>query len=259
MAHKTLYLLEELDDVAVHTSKLKEVVSMDDGRARALYGDNQTIERIGHLMINANNAPNLGEDPAVWNRAIYIPWDAKYIGESDGPINPSKGIFRQDYSKKNELVELSSAFMTVCLMDFTNYIKANPGANSFRVPFVVKHLIHSEKEKINPIPVFIDLYLFHQTTFLPSQLTLQEMHTAFHGFCRLRYIKNNMDYTAFADKVGRTNIEIVSVNGKEPYVKDYYLTEQGKELYKTESSKRGIISADNMDIPHLFKRQRLEL
>ena len=103
MANKTLYLLEELDDVAIHTSKLKEIVSMDDGRARALYGDNMTIERIGHLMINGNTAPNLGQDPAVWDRAIYIPWDAKYIGETDGPIDPSKGIFRQDYKVKERL------------------------------------------------------------------------------------------------------------------------------------------------------------
>lgn len=255
MAHKTLYLLEELDDVAIHTAKLKEVVSMDDARARALYGEHQNIERIGHLMINGNTAPNLGEDPAVWNRAIYIPWDAKYIGESDGPINPAQGVFRQDYRKKDELVSLTAAFMTVCLHDFTAYLKANPDAHAFRIPLCVQELIRAEKSKVNPIPVFIEKYLMKSAN--STSLKMDVLHTAFHGFCRARYIKSSIDYTTFADKIGRTNLEVVSSNGTEPCIKGYALSDEGVNLFKSESNKRGIVSADNLEIPLLFKRQKM--
>lgn len=253
MAHKTLYLLEELDDVAIHTSKLKEVVSMDDARARALYGEHQNIERIGHLVINGNTAPNLGDDPAVWNRAIYIPWGAKYIGEADGPIDPSQGIFRQDYKKKDELVSLTSAFLTVCLHDFTNYLKANKEANSFRVPQVVKDLIRTERQKINPIPVFIEKCL---ENVMGLSVTMEVLHSAFHGFCRARYIKNAPDYSTFLDQVGRTNLVITQAPDGVQRIDDHSLTEDGNKFYQHESNKQGFVSADNMDIPHLFKRQR---
>lgn len=257
IANKTLYLLEELDDVAIHTSKLKEIVSMDDGRARALYGENQTIERIGHLMINGNSAPNLGQDPAVWDRAIYLPWEAKYIGESDGPIDPAKSIFRQDIKKRDELVKLGSALLTVCLTDFTNYLKKNPEANSFRIPQCVSELIATEKEKINPIPVFLEKYL--EKKIGCRETTVECLHAAFHGFCRLRYIRSTMDYSTFQSNLAKTNFELITNAKSELVVKDYALKEAGAVLYKNESNKRGVISADNMDIPHLFKRQRMEL
>jgi phage/plasmid-associated DNA primase len=256
IANKTLYLLEELDDVAIHTSKLKEIVSMDDGRARALYGDNQTIERIGHLMINGNTAPNLGDDQAVWDRAIYIPWDAKYIGEADGPIDPLKGIFRQDINKRDELVKLSSAFLTVCLTEFTSYLKKNPKANSFSIPLCVRNLIASEKEKITPIPGFLEKYLVKQVACTTT--TVERLHTAFAGYCNQSYISKITDYSTFLGKLDKTKHELITNAKGEKIVKDHALNEAGSALYVNESRKRGFVSADNMDIPHLFKRQRQE-
>lgn len=252
MANKTLYLLEELDNVAIHATKLKEVVSMDDGRARGLYEGNQTIERIGHLMINGNSAPNLGTDEAVWNRAIYIPWEAKYIGVSDGPIDPARGIFRQDFQKAKELVDLTSAFMTVCLHAFTAFLKANPNASSFNIPQVVKDLIHAERQKINPVPVFVEKYMTKLQVGMLPNASMEILHTAFNGFCRVRYVKEPMDYATFAERLRHLSyIEMDDSN-----ITSHILTEEGMELYQNEAKKRGFISADNMDIPNLFKRQR---
>jgi hypothetical protein len=256
MANKTLYLQEELDDVAVDVAKLKQIVSMDDGRARALYGENVTIQRIGHLMINGNTAPMLGQDPAVWDRAIYIPWDAKYIGEADGPIDPSKSIFRQDKKVADHLTTLGSALLTVCLTDFTTCLKKFPEANSFRVPQCVTDLINAEREKINPVPVFLEKYLVKSPR--ARSLNIDSLHSAFHGFCRLRYIKNTMDYGAFQSALGKTKYELVPHGHTgELVMKEFVLNEAGLALSASESKKRGFVSADNMDIPHLFKRQRM--
>jgi len=255
MAHKTLYLLEELDNVAIHTSKLKEVVSMDDGRARPLYGENQNIKRIGHLMINGNTAPNLGTDPAVWDRAIYIPWDAKYVGADVASIDPANGIFRQDTKKKDELVKLTSAFLTVCLRDLTNYLKANPEASFFNTPACVKDLLALEKQKIDPIPVFLDNCLTPNPGY--NGLTVQMMLIAFHGWCRQKYIRNTMDLNAFTDRVTRTKYEVVTQGTTESYVKGVGFTNDASAIYLGELNSRNFISADNLDIPTLFKRQRL--
>ena len=249
-------MLEELDDVPIDTSRLKQYVSMDAGRGRDLYKGQVDIDRIGHVLINGNMAPNLGQDPAIWDRAIYIPWDAKYIGEDDGDVDPSKSIFRQDLKVKTRLMTLGSAMMTVCLTDFTHYLKKYPEANSFRVPQCVTELINAEREKINPVPVFLEKYL--NKTIKARSVTIDNLHSAFHGFCRLRYNKNTMDYAAFQSALGKTKYELVTnVTTKELVIKDYVLNEAGLALFASESKKRGFVSADNMDIPHLFKRQRM--
>jgi hypothetical protein len=255
LANKTLYLLEELDTVAIAESKLKLVVSMDDGRARALYGENQTVKHIGHLMINANNPPKLGQDPAVWDRTIYIPWDAKYIGE--GYINAEKGIFRRNKATYDRLVTLSSALLTVCLTEFTTYLKENPEATTFPVPECVSDLIATEKQKISPVPVFLEKHLFKAQG--ARSLTVETLHAAFHGFCRLRITAARMDYQAFHTALTKTKYELVTDVKSQLVVKDYDLNEAGAALGQNESLKRGIISADNMDIPHLFKRQRMQM
>lgn len=261
-ANKTLYLLEELPKGKLYTSKIKQITSKDDARGRALHQGHQTIKFIGKLLINANDVPQLGEESPVWDRAVFIPFDTRYVCSHEDP-DPSKFRLVSDNAKKDRIISLTSAFMTVCLKELhkfiSNYKKDHNGImpTNLNMPACVIELIEKEKEKAFPLKVFIKNYTREQLD--SKHTTSTDFFNAFRGFCRIRNIRSSDTMDNIIDKLPRAGIQTCTTESDEMVILDRVLTEKAITMAEREAINTRQIDIPNPDsypINRGFKRQR---
>jgi hypothetical protein len=248
-ANKTLYIMEELPKGKLYVSKLKQVTSRDDARGRGLHQSNQTIKFIGKLIINANQVPDLGEEAPVWDRAVFIPFDTRYVNVNE-KVDEKNWRLPSNNEKKNMIVELTSAFMTVCLKELHRFIathkKNNAGDMPTNIPLpeCVQKLIDTEKEKAFALKVFIKKYTREAVSDNTRFITMTTFFNAYRGFCRQRNIRSYETLDNIVDKLPRAGIQTGNVN-EELVVCDRILTAAAIQLADREA-----INTRQIDVPN---------
>ena len=238
------------------------MTSRDDARGRGLHQSHQTIKFIGKLLINANSVPKLGEEAPVWDRAVFIPFDTRYVASHEKP-DPSKFRLPSDNGKKDRIVSLTSAFLTVCLKELykfiNNYKKKNNGSvpTDLPLPKCVQTLIEQEKEKAFPLKVFIKNYTEEKLDSTSTSMTT--FFNAFRGFCRVRNIRSTETMDNIMDKLPRAGIQTASNSGEEVVILDRVLTARAEAMAEREAINTRQIDIPNPDqypINRCFKRQK---
>jgi hypothetical protein len=247
LAGKTLYLLEELPAGRVHSSLLKMVASQDTIRGRALYKGERDITLTGKLVINANSAPDLGEEGPVWDRAVYIPWDTRYV--QDGEVVDEENYrLPSNNTKKETLVSMRDAFATVCLKELNKFLNA-PGNRDLETgelkvselpqPECVKELVAKEKEKGFPLKMFVNQYVKEIVHGTKPEVSVETLFSAYRGFLRVRNIRSAESMDDILEKFPRVGLVAGMDRHNEQCVKGYFLSSAGLALADRESIRIG--------------------
>lgn len=240
LAGKTMYLLEELPMGKLHSSMLKSIASKDTMKGRALYKGMQSVKITGKLMINANAAPDIGEEGPVWDRTILIPWDTRYVNDGDVVDIPN---FRlpSNNTKKEYIVSLKSAFVTVCLKELNKFLNL-PGnrdadgainVNEIPQPKCVKDMVSQAKERGFPLKMFVKQYIEEETK-KGADLPVNTFFNAYRGFLRTRNIRSIESLDDIAAKLCRVGLHAIDVDGV-LMVEGSKLTEVGLQLAEREA------------------------
>jgi hypothetical protein len=245
-AQKTLYLLEELPPGKIYSSLLKQITSRNDQRSRGLYQGNTTIEFIGKLFINANIIPPLGEEAPVWDRAVFIPFDTRYVNNNE-KVDEAKFRLPSDNARKNYIVSLTSAFMTVCLKELHKFLSQYQKEHdcmptNLPLPTCVQELIQTEKEKAFPLKIFIKNLTKEEIG--ATHVTTTTFFNAFRGFLRQRNIRSTDTLDHILDKLPRTGVTTTTDDDGNVLLVDRILTPQALILAEREA-----INTRQIDVP----------
>lgn len=253
LQHKTLYLLEELPPGRVHSSLLKAVASQDTISGRALYKGQTTVDVRGKLLINANAAPDLGEEGPVWDRAIFIPWDTRYVQEGE-PVDPANYRMPSCNRKKEHLVSLADAFTTVCLKELHKFLNL-PGnrdedgqllVTEIPQPACVRTLIMQEKEKGFPLKMFVKRCTRESPNAM--DVTTTDLWDAYQDYIRHRNVRSRETQDDVMNKFPQVGLECKVGDDDKQYVADIVLTAETTErLLK----KRERVGGDGMMVSWL--------
>lgn len=268
MEHKSCYLVEELPPKRVATSLIKQISSNEDTTGRQLYQEARTIEMRGKLMINTNNCPNIpGDESAVWDRMILIPFDIRYaMGDekADGDC-----ILPSDPIKVENLIALKDAFLTVCLNEvfafyrqsYTPFI-GTPSVTEFPIPDMIKELVYKRKTEAFPLISFIAKYLKTSA----SGSALQSVYYAFLRYCKIRCSRVFENVDQFKDMLAKLSVNVrYNVASKETFIVGSCLTEDGEQMCKEQALAQNItttglelkdIQPSQVSIPSGFQAQK---
>lgn len=259
---KTCYLLEELPQGKIYTSLLKMMCSRDTMRGRQLHKGMQAVDVIGKLFINANAPPELGEEGAVWDRAVYIPWDTRYVTNTEA-VDIANYRLPSNNTKKEYLVSLHSAFMTVCLKELNRFLNlpGNMDSNGLLVtdlvmPPCVQHLVNQEKERAFPLKMFVKTYIKESSTKddCPHIETNKFFH-AYCGFIRSRNLRSNESLDDITSKLVRVGLICEEYKGQQ-MIMNSKMTEAGERLADREAINMRVDVGDG-PLAQAFKRQRV--
>lgn len=254
---KTLYLLEELPIGRIQSSLLKTITSRDTMRGRQLHSSMTSVDIIGKLIINSNTPPDLGEEGPVWDRAIYIPWDTRYV-HGDEKVDEANYRLPSDNAKKQQIVSLKSAFVTVCLTELTRFLNL-PGhmddshkitVSELPVPKCVVQLTEQEKERAFPLKMFVKHHMVEKPG---HKLDVIKFDQAYRGFLESRHIKYTDSLDDLINKFRRVGLEckMDSVN-RNQYISDYRLDASAHEFCESapilQAFKKQKVSADNNEV-----------
>lgn len=238
LANKTLYLVEELPVGRIHSSLLKMVASQDTIRGRQLYKGESDIELVGKLIINANSAPELGEEGPVWDRAVYIPWDTRYVQAGD-LVDVANFRLPSDNVKKGRLVKMTDAFVTVCLKELHLFLNA-PGnrdqctgevlVTELPQPDCVRELVAKEKERGFPLKMFVKQYIKESVHGNRDEVTIEVMFHAYRGFLKSRNIRSQDTMDMIVEKFPRVGLVAGFDTHGEACVKGQYITDAGAQM-----------------------------
>jgi hypothetical protein len=239
MEHKTLYIVEELPSLKLATSLLKQISANDEVSGRCLFKGTRQFEMRGKLIINSNKCPNVsGEETAVWDRMVLIPWDTRYE-QDDKQVDEQRGILKADPVKMTRIESLVSAFVTVCLNELHKFYRltlqsdGTPKDLIIPRPIEVKELCKRKKYESFALLGFIENYL-EQSAAEYAQAPVSAAH-----HCYLEYLKKENragrgeDRTTFVELLLKVGIETTDFNNL-PVLKGYQFTKQGALLASTE-------------------------
>lgn len=120
--HKSLYVVEEMPPGKMDVDLMKKFGSHDSHQARNLYKSTMmNIKLRGHLKINTNNALELGDESAVWDRTTYIPWDSAWVQHAKD-VDHSKHRYLRDQAFVTSLMTKLDTYVSVCLRALSAYI-----------------------------------------------------------------------------------------------------------------------------------------
>ena len=261
LAGKTLYLLEELPQGKMASSKIKCIASQDSVSCRGLYKDQQLIQLCGKLLINANNPPDIGEEGAIWDRAIYIPWDTRYVHDGD-EVDEENYRLPSDNNKKQYIVSLRCAFANVCLKELHRFLKpridketGELGVSELPQPACVKDLLAHEKERAFPLKMFTKGYINEQDGY--NELTVNHFFNAYRGFLRARNIRSQESLDDIVTKFVRVGLPSpVEDNTGLQFLPNCSMTDAGHLLADREAINMRVDVAVPRPIEQAFKRQR---
>lgn len=240
LAGKTIYLLEELPMGKLHSSMLKSIASKDTMKGRALYKGMQSVRITGKLVINANAAPEIGEEGPVWDRTVLIPWDTRYVNDGDALDIPNYRL-PSNNTKKQHIVSLKSAFVTVCLKELNKFLNLPVNrdvdgtlkVNEIPQPRCVKEMVSKAKERGFPLKMFVKTYTAEEFKG-KTDLTVNTFFNAYRGFLRTRNIRSAESLDDIAAKLCRVGIQTRDVDGT-LVVDGCRLTENGMKLAEREA------------------------
>lgn len=253
LKYKTIYLLEELHAGGMHTQLLKQVAAMDTLTARGLYCATTDVELQGRLFINANTSPQLGEENAIWDRAVIIPWDTRYVS-GDEKVDIARYRLPSDNKKADYLETLTDAFLTVCLQALTKFLRANPTATEFPLPARVIKNTQKHKDNMFPLNTMAKVATFAKEN---SRLSAQVFYDTYRGYCADRGVPGKiMSLDQVLEKLHTVDIKYVQKDN-EDWIIDRALTDIGRR-YATRGCTGRQMSASSFDGPlqQCFKRQR---
>lgn len=266
--NKTLFLLEELPVGRIASSLLKSITSKDVMRGRQLHSSMTSVKIIGKLLINANTAPDLGEEGPVWDRAVYIPWDTRYVTGQE-QVDTANYRLPSDNAKKSRLLTLTSAFMTVCLKELHNFLKRHINedgeltVSELPQPQCVLDLVAKEKERAFPLKKFIKEYLKEDAE---ERVCVHDFFNAYRGFLRTRNLRSSESLDDVLAKFCRVGLTYCMSEGKhgDLEIPGFAMSEEGDKLAQREAINRGV---NFVDVPgssirdgplgQAFKKQRL--
>jgi len=266
LAGKTCYLVEELPGTKLCTPLLKQMASQDDINVRGLFKSHFEVQLKGKLIINTNDTPNLGEEGPCWDRAIFIPWNCRYVMIGD-PVDPDNYRLKSDNAFVKKLLGMNDAFVTVCLRELNKFLNL-PGnidpdtgecvVTELTQPTCVSELVQKEKSKAFPLKTFVETYVKESVHGNRTTLTVAQLFFGYRGYCRARNIRSSETQDDIAGKFPRVGLEI-EVDGKsEQIVKGCYMTDSGLELAKREEGRLGggDLLASNYPIAQSFMQQK---
>lgn len=228
MKHKTLYLVEEASGKALDAALLKKVVSQDTASGRALFGNNQEIEMEGKLVMNANIAPALGDEPALWDRAVFIPWDTRYVPQGEN-VDEKKWKLPSCNKKKDEIINLNSAFVSVCLWEMHKFLKMEGNmtedytitVSEIPLPACVREKTNELRMRANPLMTFAKTHVKER---IGSNVRMNQFYMAYKGYLRSMGMPDRSDQVQVMDKLLTIPLLTCEENNAQ-FVKDITLSE----------------------------------
>ena len=247
LAGKTCYLVEELPGTKLCTPLLKQMASQDDINVRGLFKNHFEVQLKGKLIINTNETPNLGEEGPCWDRAIFIPFNCRYVMNGD-PVDVDNYRMPSDNAFVKKLLGMNDAFVTVCLRELHKFLNL-PGnidpetgecvVTELPQPKCVSELVQTEKSKAFPLKTFVETYVKESVHGNRVTLTVAQLFFGYRGYCRARNIRSSETQDDVAGKFPRVGLEIDVDNKSEQIVKGCYMTDTGLELAKREEGRLG--------------------
>jgi hypothetical protein len=112
----SLAYTDDMTDRPLDVSRLKSFTSHENSVGRAMYGRHSRIVTLKcKVLWTTNVTPNLhGDDKALWDRYVQLPFEACYI-ERDQVPDPARFRFLQDTTVYDHLLTLTDAFFTLSL------------------------------------------------------------------------------------------------------------------------------------------------
>lgn len=266
LSGKTCYLVEELPGTKLCTPLLKQMASQDAMNVRGLFKSHFEVQLRGKLIVNTNDTPNLGEEGPCWDRAIFIPWNCRYVMKGD-PVDPDNFRMPSDNAFVERLLGMNDAFVTVCLRELNKFLNV-PGnidpdtgkcvVTELTQPKCVSELVQKEKAKAFPLKTFVETYVKESVHGNRTILTVAQLFFGYRGYCRARNIRSSETQDDIAGKFPRVGLEIDVDGNSEQIVKGCYMTDSGLELAKREEGRLGggDLLASNYPIAQSFMQQK---
>jgi hypothetical protein len=182
----SLAYTDDMSDKFLDISRLKSVVGHENSDGRTLYERSTHIINLKcKVLWTSNVTPNLaGDDKALWDRYVQLPFDASYV-EKDP--DPSRFRFKQDLTKYDRLLSLTNAFFTVTTAALSRYyqedMKSNdiapPSLGPMTVPRIISEILEQERMQKSPITRF---FFEHVRRTPDHYVEAQEMFNEYLGF-----------------------------------------------------------------------------
>jgi len=254
LKYKTLYLMEELPKGALNTQLLKMIAGMDCMSGRELYKGMCGLKYQGRLFINANTAPDLGEESAVWDRAVFIPWLTRYV-QGDQKVDKAQWRLPSNTNLAEQIATLTDAFVTVCLQTLTTFLQSRPEATELPMPKVVTELLASERERKFPLQSFAKNYI-KQADGLTVEVV--SFYKAFGVYCSDRGLVVDMSLTTVLEKFIVIGLTYTTDDKGEQIIPDYTFTPAGLQyaIKGIHGNRVDVPNPDDYVIAQAFKRQR---
>lgn len=141
-----IYLQEPDDKEPLNTSRMKQFSGEDIVEARGLFEDQQRFRITGKLFMMCNRLPPITTmDKGTWRRIRVIPFESKFVDESDPDLAAGRpGFFPRDNDLDKKLREWREPFLALLVHIYQTEYCVN-GLNP--VPAIV--ISESEKYKEN--------------------------------------------------------------------------------------------------------------
>ena len=225
--------MEEISGSKVDGSMIKKIVSQDLQSGRGLFGSNQEVKLDGKLMMNANVPPALGDEPAIWDRAVFIPWDTRYVQQGD-KVDLKKWKLPSSNTKKDEIVSLNSAFVSVCLWELHKFLTSNGNMASngtlnvseIPMPQCVRDKTNELRMRANPLMTFTKA---HSKESIGQRVKMNLFYLAFKGYTRSVGMHTKLDQVQVMDKLITIPL-LTSDDGNVQYVNDITLSPEAIEM-----------------------------
>lgn len=161
LRHKSLIYTDDLDSKGrkINTGLLKSISAHEEQTGRELYGAPTTIKCNGKVMWTTNKRPPFdGEDKAIWDRYILIPFNAVYTSR-DECVDEKQFVYKQDPIRRDRHLEMTDAFFTFCveaLVAFYKQCGARAGGTAFPVPRAVREALRATRHASLPLARFLE-------------------------------------------------------------------------------------------------------
>lgn len=165
----------------INTGLLKSISAHEEQTGRELYGSPTTIKCKGKVVWTTNKRPPFdGEDKAIWDRYILIPFNAVYT-KHDDDVDEKNFVFKQDPIRRDRHLEMTDAFFTYCVAALVRFYKecgAQAGGVAFPVPKAVKEALRTTRHASLPLARFLEEHC--EPSKHPLDLvTVQELFTSY--------------------------------------------------------------------------------
>lgn len=212
---------------------IKKIVSQDLQSGRGLFGSNQEVKLDGKLMMNANVPPALGDEPAIWDRAVFIPWDTRYVQQGD-IVDIKKWQLPSSNIKKAEIISLNSAFVSVCLWELHKFISAGGNmapngtltVSEIPLPQCVRDKTNELRMRANPLITFTKA---HSKEVIGQRVKMNLFYLAFKGYTRSVGMHTKLDQVQVMDKLITIPL-LTSDDGHIQYVNDIALSAEAMQM-----------------------------